>query len=113
MYAETCEIHIDHKSLKYIFQQKDLNLGQRRWIGLLRDFDCAILYHLGMENVLANALGRKSMGSLALIVEIRRPIVKEFQELVDKGVKFEVTSAETLLAHVQVRSTLVDIVKTS
>lgn len=30
LYSETCEIFIDHKSLKYIFSQKELNLRQRR-----------------------------------------------------------------------------------
>ena len=51
---------------------------------------------------MANALSRKSIGSLANMVEVRRPIVKEFQELEDRGVKFEVTGVESLFAHVQV-----------
>ena len=48
--------------------------------------------------MVADALSRKSIGSLAHIVEVRRPIVKEFQELVDRGVKFELIGAESLLA---------------
>ena len=44
LYGETCEIYTDHKSLKYIFDQRDLNLRQRRWIDLLKDYDCTILY---------------------------------------------------------------------
>ncbi|WRX16227.1 Reverse transcriptase domain - like 10 [Theobroma cacao] len=58
LYGETCEIYTDHKSLKYIFQQRDLNLRQRRWIELLKDYDCTILYHPGKANVVAetNAL---------------------------------------------------------
>ena len=58
--------------------------------------------------MVADALSMKSTGSLAHIVEVRRPIVKEFQELVDKRVKFEVIGAESLLAQVQVHSTLVN-----
>jgi hypothetical protein len=27
-----CEVYTDHKSLKYIFTQPDLNLRQRRWL---------------------------------------------------------------------------------
>ena len=51
LYGVTCEIYTDHKSLKYIFQQRDLNLRQRRWLELLKDYDCSILYHLGKANV--------------------------------------------------------------
>ena len=83
-YGETCEIYTDHKSLKYIFQQKDLNLRQRRWMELLKDYDCTILYHPGKANVFVDALSK--MGSLAHIVEVRRPVVKEFQDLVASGV---------------------------
>ena len=59
MYGVTCEIYTDHKSLKYIFQQRDLNLRQRRWMELLKDYDCSILYHHGKANVVADALNRK------------------------------------------------------
>jgi len=65
LYGETCEIFTDHKSLKYIFQQRDLNLRQRRWTELLKDYDCTIQYHPGKANVVADALSRKSSGSLA------------------------------------------------
>jgi ribonuclease HI len=34
-----CQIYTDHKSLKYIFTQKDLNLRQRRWLELIKDYD--------------------------------------------------------------------------
>ena len=43
LYGVTCEIYTDHKSLKNIFQQRDLNLRQRRWLELLKDYDCSIL----------------------------------------------------------------------
>ena len=86
LYGETSEIYTNHKSLKYIFQQKDLYLRQRRWIELLKDYDCTILYHPGKANIVVDALSRKSMGSLAHIVEVRRPVVKEFQDLVASGV---------------------------
>lgn len=77
LYGETCEIFSDHKSLQYIFQQKDLNLRQRRWMELLSDYDCMIQYHPGKANVVVDALSRKSMGSLAHIQEVRRPLIKE------------------------------------
>jgi hypothetical protein len=55
-----CEIFTDHKSLKYIFTQPDLNLRQRRWLELIKDYDLRVQYHLGKANIVADALNRKS-----------------------------------------------------
>jgi hypothetical protein len=55
-----CEIYTDHKSLKYIFTQPDLNLRQRRWLELVKDYNLEIHYHPGKANVVADALSRKS-----------------------------------------------------
>jgi hypothetical protein len=60
LYGNKCEIYTDHKSLEYIFTQKDLNMRQRRWLELIKDYDCYILYHPGKANVVADALSRKS-----------------------------------------------------
>ena len=51
---------------------------------LLKDYDCSILYHPGKANVVADALSRKSVGSLAHISIERRPIIKELHELIDQ-----------------------------
>ncbi|KAA3480729.1 DNA/RNA polymerases superfamily protein [Gossypium australe] len=56
---EVSIIYTDHKSLKYLLTQKELNLRQRRWIELLKDYDCSIEYHPGEANVVADALSRK------------------------------------------------------
>ncbi|KAJ1379374.1 hypothetical protein SESBI_46935, partial [Sesbania bispinosa] len=51
------------------------------------------------------------MGIIAHLTEVKRPIVKEFQELVESGVQFEVSHLSSLLAHVHIHSTLVDDIK--
>jgi hypothetical protein len=55
--GKRCEVYSDHKSLKYIFTQLDLNLRQRIWLELIKDYDLGINYHLGNANVVADALG--------------------------------------------------------
>ncbi|GJT46277.1 putative nucleotidyltransferase, ribonuclease H [Tanacetum coccineum] len=60
LYGEACDIFTDHKSLKYIFTQRELNMRQRRWLELLKDYDTNIQYHSGKANVVADALSRKS-----------------------------------------------------
>ena len=57
----------DHKSLKYIFTQQDLNMRQRRWMELLEDYEFTFHYHPGKANVVADALSRKSREVLASI----------------------------------------------
>ncbi|CAA0811504.1 Uncharacterized mitochondrial protein AtMg00860, partial [Striga hermonthica] len=64
LYGCHCEIFTDHKSLQYIFTQKELNMRQRRWLELVKDYDCSIQYHPGKTNVVADALSRKVRGDL-------------------------------------------------
>lgn len=56
LYGEMCDIYTDHKSLKYFFTQKELNMRQRKWLELLKENDCRINYQPGKTNVVANAL---------------------------------------------------------
>ncbi|GJT93942.1 reverse transcriptase domain-containing protein [Tanacetum coccineum] len=59
LYGTKSVIYMDHKSLQYIFDQKELNMRQRRWIELFSDYECEIRYHLGKANVVADALSKK------------------------------------------------------
>ena len=67
LYGEEFEVYSYHKSLKYIFTQRDLNMRQCRWMEFLEDYDFTLHYHPGKENVVADALSRKSRGVLASI----------------------------------------------
>ena len=91
LYGESCEIYTDHKSLKYIFTQKELNLRQRRWLELLKDYDVNILYHPRMANVVADALSRKvAVGDVAAL-SIERCLVEDMRCLRLEGVTPGVT----------------------
>ncbi|KAA3486558.1 DNA/RNA polymerases superfamily protein [Gossypium australe] len=56
LFGEKCHVYSDHKSLKYLMTQKDLNLRQRQWLELLKDYELVIDYHSGKANVVADAL---------------------------------------------------------
>ena len=71
-----CAIYTDHKSMKYFFTQEDLNMRQRRWLQLIKDYDLEIHYHLGKANVVVDALSRKSYYH-TLITESVPPKLKE------------------------------------
>ena len=58
--GNVCHIYTDHKSLKYIFTQSELNMRQRRWLELIKDYNLEVHYHPGKANVVADALSRKS-----------------------------------------------------
>jgi hypothetical protein len=100
-----CEIYTDHKSLKYIFSQKELNMRQRRWIELIKDYDLGIHYHPGKANVVADALSRESCSLNAMLKTSQPTLCEEFEkfglELVSHG----------FLANLEIRPTLFDQIK--
>jgi hypothetical protein len=58
--GNVCNIFTDHKRLKYIFTQPELNMRQRRWLKLIKDYNLQVHYHPRKANVVADALSRKS-----------------------------------------------------
>ena len=80
--GKRCEIYTDHKSLKYIFTQKELNMRQRRWLELIKDYDLSVQYHPGKANVVADALSRKVCSLNAIIKEGNQPCLKSWNNSV-------------------------------
>jgi hypothetical protein len=76
-----CNIYTDHKSLKYIFTQSDLNMRQRRWPELIKVYDLEVHYHPGKANVIANALSRKAQCNCLTIGPPLHTLCDEFWKL--------------------------------
>jgi hypothetical protein len=85
--------------------QKELNMRQRRWVELIKDYDCIIDYHPGKTNVLANALSRKSKEV------INGLIVRDCRELLELGglqVQLNIGVTGSLLANLRAQLVLWD-----
>ncbi|KAH0698841.1 hypothetical protein KY284_013056 [Solanum tuberosum] len=87
LYGVHVDVFIDHKSLQYVFTQKELNLRQRRWLEFLKDYDMSVHYHPGKVNVVADALSRLSMGSVAHVEEERKELAKDVHRVARLGVR--------------------------
>ena len=87
LFGVPCRIFTDHKSLQYIFTQKELNLRQRRWLELIKDYDCTIEYHPGKANVVVDALSRRPESSLSHMRTGYLPLLVDLRAL---GVILEV-----------------------
>jgi hypothetical protein len=81
LYGQKCDIYMDHKSLKYIFTQSELNMRQRRWLELIKDYELEIHYHPGKANVVADALSRKSQVHMLAAHSMPLELAKEFDRL--------------------------------
>ncbi|GAU26517.1 hypothetical protein TSUD_361500 [Trifolium subterraneum] len=80
LYGSRFEVFSDHKSLKYLFDQKELNMRQRRWLEFLKDYDFELSYHPGKVNVVADALSRKSL-HMSSLMEKELELIEEFRDL--------------------------------
>ena len=105
IYGVPCRIFTDHKSLKYLFTQKELNMRQMRWVELIKDYECTIEYHPGKANVVADALSRKSTGSISHLKAVYLPRLVELRSL---GVRLELTDTGALLATFHIRPVLIE-----
>jgi hypothetical protein len=79
--GKRCELYTNHKSLKYIFKQSNLNHGKRRWLELIKDYDLGINYHPRKANVVADALSRRSHVSQLVMDSMPFELCEEFDKL--------------------------------
>jgi hypothetical protein len=79
--GKRCELYMNHKSLKYIFTHLNLNLRQRRWLELIKDYDLRINYHSRKANVVADALSRRSQVSQLVVDSMPIELCEEFDKL--------------------------------
>jgi hypothetical protein len=79
--GNTCHLYTDHKSLKYIFTQSELNMRQRRWLELIKDYDLEIHYHLGKANVVTDALSRKAYCHFLTVRTSNTTLCQEMEKL--------------------------------
>jgi hypothetical protein len=79
--GKRCELYTDHKILKYIFTQSDLNLRPRRWLELIKDCALGINYHPGKAIVVADTLSQRSHANHLVVKSIPFELCDEFANM--------------------------------
>ena len=78
-------VHVDvfnyHKIIQYVFTQKELNLWQKMWSELLKDYDMCVLYHPDKANVVVDVLSHMTMGSVSHVNKAKKDLVKDVHRL--------------------------------
>jgi hypothetical protein len=105
LYGTQVQIFTDHKSLKYLMSQKELNMQQRRWVELIKDYDCIIDYHPGKANVVADALSRKGK---TVMNDMELKEQESIVELKKMGLQLSVGPKGSLLAQLKIWSVFRD-----
>jgi hypothetical protein len=117
--GNVAHIFTDHKSLKYFFTQPDLNMRQRRWLELIKDYELEIHYHPGKANVVADALSHKAHCNHLPAVEISEeessilisPILAQYNVTLTPVLRGEIVAAQSIdagVTHIKRRLTVGD-----
>ena len=110
MYGVHCKIYTDHKSLKYIFTQKEINMKQRRWLELLVDYDLEINYHPSKVNVVVDALSRKSWTIMASAITTQKELLRDLEKI---GIEFKKYQPNAILSAIEIQPSIIDEIKTA
>ena len=109
------EVHMDvltyHKSLQYVFTQRDLNPRQQRWLEPLKDYDMSAHYNPGKANVVADALSRLSVGITTHVDDGKKELVKDIHLLASLRVRLMCPTSGGVLIHLSSKSSLLAEVK--
>ena len=101
LYGSKFTIFSDHKRLKYIFGQKELNMRQRRWMETLSDYDCEIQYHEGKANIVVDALSRKQHEKpkrvRALRLNLQVDLIEQLKNAQDQTMKEDTEGMKGML----------------
>ena len=108
LYGEMCQVYNDYKSLKYLLTQRELNLRQRKWLELIKDYDLGIDYNLEKASIVVHALSQKSSTILAHIRTTYVPLLLDLKNL---RITLDCDYNGVLVANFVVRPTLIDQIK--
>src|ERR1044072_148843 len=107
LYGSRFEVFSDHKSLEYLFDQKELNMRQRWWLELLKDYDFGLNYHPGKANVVADALSRKTL-HMSLLMMKELEMIEKFR---DMSLVIEVTPKSAILGMLKINNDFLDSIR--
>src|ERR1044072_9337457 len=107
LYGSIFTIFSDHKSLKYLFDQKELNMRQRRWMEYMKDYDFTLQYHPGKANVVADALSRKAIHVSTMMIR-QMELIEEFR---DFSLNVETSPGKLCFGMITVSSDLISEIK--
>ncbi|XP_058077847.1 uncharacterized protein LOC131226146 [Magnolia sinica] len=105
LYGEEFELLCNHKSLKYIFTRKDLNMRQRRWMQMLKDFKFEVSYHPSKANLVADALSRKRNHEVMAGLMIREGEMLDFIQ--NYGAQFSFSGLSLLVVSLVIEPALI------